>query len=494
MNERIQALARLLVDHGLQYAFGVTGSGSSLSLITELEALGVRYFPAVHEASAALMAGAVTKATKSLSISISIKGPGLANMVPGIASNYFEGYPALSVSEAFGADVPSFHKHKRLDQETMLASFVKGCISLDDVERQLEVLLQVAQAEAPGPVHLNLCLHGQDIFPSEQDHERQLEGQKTRQLFFQYLKHSKCPAVIVGSLASRRGWSKQLTNLRVPVFTTVSAKGVLSERLEHSAGVFTGDGKELTPESQLFSQSDLVVGIGLRNTEVLSVRPPAKPLVIVDEVDSGLSEGFECDACLHDPSGQVIPEVLNELQAKSWGTDQIALLRRKMCKELLSKEWLPPVCFDVLNDLSFAHGLVVDTGSFCTIAEHIWQQLGEDRVFMGSSNGRFMGTSIPSAIGTAISKPGFPVFCVVGDGGMAMYPAEIKLAIRENLPICLILMSDGLYGSVACVPQSKPMNRRAVTISEPSWLRSRTKRGGSILWRPDGRRDDGCSG
>ena len=86
MIERIELLATLLVENGLRYVFGVTGSGSSLRLITELETRGVPYYPAAHEASAALMAGAVTRASGQLSASVSIKGPGLANMVPGIVS------------------------------------------------------------------------------------------------------------------------------------------------------------------------------------------------------------------------------------------------------------------------------------------------------------------------------------------------------------------------------------------------------------------------
>ena len=46
-------LARNLANRGLKYAFGITGSGLSLSLITELERLGVHYYSVSHEASGA---------------------------------------------------------------------------------------------------------------------------------------------------------------------------------------------------------------------------------------------------------------------------------------------------------------------------------------------------------------------------------------------------------------------------------------------------------
>lgn len=473
MYERIQLLANLLVKDGLKYAFGVSGSGPSLSLISELEERGVRYFPAAHEASAALMAGAVTGASGQLSASISIKGPGLANMLPGIVSNHLEGAAALSIAEAYGSDVPYYRRHKRLDHGALLSSVVKGIVSLDNLEHGLTELLQIARREAPGPVHLDLCGRGHSTEPNaggaSWDAARLHEG--ARREFLRCLENSERPILIVGALAARRGWRRRLETLRIPVFTTVSAKGILDESLAHSAGVFTGAGRELAPESHLFAEADLIVGVGLRNTEVLQPVPFNKPLIILDEVGHGLAEGFEADVLLIQDDADLSLNVFNELQNRSWDAAKIQDLLGRMQRDLLAVDWLPALCFDVLNQLEFAYALVLDTGSFCTIGEHLWLA-GPDRYFMGSSNGRYMGTSIPSAIGLAVCRPGLPVFCAVGDGGMRMYPAEIKLAVQEELPICFILMADGLYGSVACVPQPKPMSSRAVTVFQPSWSKS----------------------
>jgi thiamine pyrophosphate-dependent acetolactate synthase large subunit-like protein len=82
-----------------------------------------------------------------------------------------------------------------------------------------------------------------------------------------------------------------------------------------------------------------------------------------------------------------------------------------------------------------------------------------------------MGVALPAAIGAAIPRPGTPVFCVVGDGGMRAYPAEIKLAIQEKLPVCFIFITDGRYGSVACALKSGKVSQRAVTVFQPSWLK-----------------------
>src|SRR5215212_6158473 len=156
MNERIAALAEGLMQNGVKALFGVPGSGLSLQLITELEARGVPFYGATHEAAGALMAGAFGKLTGSLGCSISIKGPGFANMLPGVLSNHYEQLPTLSISEAFGPATPGFRMHKRLDQHSLALSCAKAYATLGDPGDTVARLASQARAEIPGPVHLDL--------------------------------------------------------------------------------------------------------------------------------------------------------------------------------------------------------------------------------------------------------------------------------------------------------------------------------------------------
>ncbi len=471
MDEKIELLARLLAKNSMKHAFGVTGSGSSWHLITELEEKGVKYFPVSHEASAALMAGAVSRATGQVSASISIKGPGLANTLPGIVYNFFEGNPAISISEAYAANVPAFRKHKRLNHRLLLSSILKGIIGLNDLEGELGRLLQIGQQEIPGPVHIELCeTNNEQTFELQDmiDNVKMADSFEVSR-FFKLLNESKRPVLLLGSLALRRSWIQDLERLRIPVFTTVSAKGAIDESLEISAGVFTGVGRGIAPEANLFDDCDLVVAIGLRNTEVLQAKPFGKPLVILDEINNGVHDGFSPDILLINSKVNFTLEVIKTLENKSWGIDILQASLSQMRRNLLSHDWLPAVCFDVLNHLEYPHALVLDTGLFCTIGEHVWTA-GPNNYFMGSSNSRYMGTALPSSIGFAIGRPEACVFCVVGDGGMRMYTSEIKLAVQEKLPVCVLLMKDNRFGSIACAQKPQRMSSRAVNVLQPSWL------------------------
>lgn len=469
----MQSLAVQLSEQGVRHAFGVTGGGPSWALISALEEQGVRYHPVAHEAAGAIMAGTVSRISGVPSVSISVRGPGLANMLPGIVHNHLENNPAVSIAEALGDDVPRYRRHKRIDQCAMLAPVVKGICSLAQRER-LPSLLRHAAAEVPGPVHLELCAArqgmpwGEDAHASAETRDHPTSA-ACRDAMVERIRRAQRPLVIVGSLATRRAWGQRLAALHVPVCTTVSAKGALDERLPQSAGVFTGDGKELAPERHLCAEADLVIGMGLRNAEVLSPKGFQAPLLLVDEIDAQLSGGFQPERISPYLEEGDVAELFAALAGKQWGMEQVARCRAALRNALLDAAWIPAHCFEALNRLALPHALVLDTGSFCTIGEHVWDA-GPDRAFLGSSNGRYMGVGLPSAIGMAFARPQLPVFCAVGDGGIRMYPAEMKLAVEERLPVCVLLMSDGQYGSIACVPQQGPRSRRAVTIANPSWL------------------------
>ncbi len=461
-------LARELVRHGLREAYGITGSGASWRLISALEAQGARYYPASHEAAAAIMAGASWRASGRLAAAIGIKGPGLANMLPGIAFNHFENLPVLSICEAYDPATPPWRMHKRLDHSALLFQVTKGSLALTEVPERLDQLLSLATEEVPGPVHLDLRPGSRDSIYRSADTSRGRTQPEATVRALELLNRSLQPILILGSIASRRSWKSMLPRVDVPTFTTAAAKGVIDESRPNALGVFTGDGKTLSAEHDAFAQCDLVLGLGLRNLEVLSPRHLGRPTIIVDEVGGSVADGFAADVHCVTSDSNAIEDMLAVLSQRSWGQEIAQTAWRRIDAALPADSWLPAACFHALNRLAYDYSLVVDTGSFCTIAEHVWRAT-PGRRFLGSSNGRFMGGSLPTAIGAAAASTE-PVFCVTGDGGMRMYAAEIRLAARIGFRICFVLMSDGRFGSIAGTSNDLAMSRNAVDIPDRSWL------------------------
>lgn len=474
MNERVLELATALRKERVGAAFGVPGSGLSWQLATALGELGAGFVGVRHEGAGAIMAGAYGRVSGSLGCSLSIKGPGLANALPGIASNHYEGWATIHVAEAFGPATPPTRMHKRLDHRLLLAPVVKGYSTLGNARETVPGLARLARAEVPGPVHLDLFA---EVGPAAMDVMRSAAepapaGRDALAPLQRAIEQSRRPVVIAGSLASRHAWGTGIEDLCVPVFTTASAKGLIDERSPYAAGVYTGDGKELAPESRLLAEADLVVGIGLRNLEVLSPKPFAAPLVMADAAGPEVANGFAPAQVLTGASGEQLEQVVEMLAGREWGVDLVAASQRAVRDELTAHDWLPGRVFVELARLvPSAERLTVDTGSFCTVAEHVWQAAPRRREFLASGNGRYMGTAIPMALGAACASARRPQICAIGDGGM-MYAAELKMAVERALPILFVLMTDGRYGSIACAPSAKGLDYGAVTMRQPSWYRA----------------------
>lgn len=469
----IDRLSGVLKRKGVSYAFGVSGSGASLDVITSLEEKGVKYFPVAHEASAALMAGACCRKGKVNAVAISIKGPGFINLVPGILSNYYECRPALTISEAYGDKSPGYLRHKRLAHFSVVSSIIKGFASASDSPDIIRQLINVAHREIPGPVHIDLSQNEKvttDIRGSTRDVNKSSSVGLDEILF--HIRSSKKPAIVLGSLTARCLLGFPWEDMGVPVTTTVAAKGAIDEYCPFSGGVITGEAKELSTEQGILNKADLIIAFGLRNTEVIMPTSFRAPLIIIDVISGNLHEGFRPDKVyVTDNIDEIAYTIKVAVEKKSWGDDVVATHWEAVEEELLRDSWLPAPVFRCLQEtLGENVILTLDTGLFCIIGETIWKtRKPED--FCGSSIGRFMGTSIPTAIGAALSSPGNRAVCVAGDGGIRPYLPEIKLAVEEKIPILFILMADGCYGTIALSARGKKSSSRAFEVSSPEWWR-----------------------
>ena len=88
---------------------------------------------------------------------------------------------------------------------------------------------------------------------------------------------------------------------------------------------------------------------------------------------------------------------------------------------------------------------------------------------MGSFSARSMGVALPFGIGAALGLRGTPTVIAVGDGGVRMYAEAITLAVREKLPVLVLLMSDGYYSSIRQAAVSKHLTQNPLRLDSSCW-------------------------
>ncbi len=154
---------------------------------------------------------------------------------------------------------------------------------------------------------------------------------------------------------------------------------------------------------------------------------------------------------------------------KGWGLTELESILNRLQAQM-EEGFLPGAVFAAI-DHQFRRRLrmVMDTGYFCTIGEHAWRAASADLCLL-SGQGRYMGTGLPMALGAALHDSSVPTVLVTGDGGVAMYLAEAKLAVQQKLPLLIVLMTDNAFGSVRTRAIKEGLTQKPLTMDGKSWI------------------------
>jgi acetolactate synthase-1/2/3 large subunit len=60
-----------------------------------------------------------------------------------------------------------------------------------------------------------------------------------------------------------------------------------------------------------------------------------------------------------------------------------------------------------------------------------------------------MGYAVPGGVGAALARPSSTILAVAGDGGFLMTASELETASRLGLNLKVLVLQNGLYGTIA---------------------------------------------
>jgi acetolactate synthase-1/2/3 large subunit len=415
------------------------------------------------------MAGAIGRLSGKAGVALGIKGPGLANMLPGIAASRLEAFPVVSLSEAYLPTTPLTRAHKRLDHEALLSGSAKGKRFFSQKGPSFSDMAEWAEKEAPGPVHIDFA---DSAIPSDlpipENESKKHSPDTDTQKIFDMVSGCQRPVIIAGTYALRKAMSTELNHLSIPCFSVAAAKGVIDETLPHAAGVYTGVGLDLTPEFSIIKKSDLIIGLGLRHNEVLNVKSFGCKSINFDPLGDEYYYGFDFDH-IFSADKKMIESLFVGLGGKSWGLAELSKQIHTMTNHLFGTSFMPVSVFQRVEQ-HFNHKvrIVLDTGNFCTIGEHVFR-VRRPEYYLSAGQSRYMGIGLPLSLGASFYDPSMPTVLFSGDGGIGMFISEVKLAVQHKLPLIVVLMSDGYLGSIRVRSLLDRITEKPVTIHQPSW-------------------------
>src|SRR5262249_26694527 len=113
--------------------------------------------------------------------------------------------------------------------------------------------------------------------------------------------------------------------------------------------------------------------------------------------------------------------------------------------------------------------VTVDAGAHMFPATLLWP-ISAPQTMLISNGLSTMGFALPAAVGAALLDRSKPVVALSGDGGLLMCLGELSTAVRERLPILVIVFNDASLSLIEIKQQARTLPSAGVALGGIDWL------------------------
>jgi acetolactate synthase-1/2/3 large subunit len=490
----------LLEKLGVRVVFGMPGS-ETIGLFDALRKSALRTVLTVDERAAAFMANGYYRASGSIAAVVVISGPGFTNALTGLAEARHDSAGLICLAVGTDRFPEKQFRLQVLDQQAMAAAVVKRGYRVErpaDLQRMLpEAYVEAVTAE-PGPILVE-CTDGvlgqtalmpdetgmrsESLYhiPPDEDLDRIAEAVSRANRIVLYAGQGAAGAVSeVYSLA---------TSLNCPVLTTGSGRGIIPENHPLSCYFDYSRGRGSETVNNIIRQCDLVLALGVKfshnGTGGFRLKIPAEKLVHVDASAAVLGANYLAALTVQGDVPEVVRRLIKRIDRPAarppgWTAVELASLREQIREEkdaLVGAEPIPlgigpgdmATFFDIFRQALPDNACVVtDCGLHQTLTRNYFE-VRSPRGMICPTDFQSMGFGIPAAIGAKLAAPRRPVVAIVGDGGFAMSAMELATAVREKIPLTVVVFNDGKLGSIRLQQFERAGQEHAVDLHNPDF-------------------------
>ncbi|MFC5972978.1 thiamine pyrophosphate-binding protein [Halomarina salina] len=439
------------------------------------------------EASAAIMADGYARASGRVGVVDGVGGPGAANLGVGLV----EAAGASSPVFALTGDNPVATRGNGViqdaDNRAILDPYVKSGYDAVTPERAVAdtaTALREAVGGVPGPVHVNVP---EDVLREELGDADGNEGSdevRHRAVSASFPAHrppptpesvaqavdlleaAERPVVVAGEGIHRAHAHDALVafaeNTHTPVVTSMNGKGAVAETEPYALGV-VGRWGFCQVANDAVEDADLVLALGCRLGELTTVGwsllDEDAAVVHVDRDPSWLGRNYDADVAMAADLRTAIEALTEQSDPEAFGDreSRISSLAadraewRESHRDELESDATPIRPSRVVADIGTAlptDGVLVSATSysgFFSGAFHEVPRAGLGYVQARGSDG--INYALPQALGIQVARPEAPVVVLTGDGGLGYHIADLETAVREELPVTVVVADNAMLGS-----------------------------------------------
>ncbi len=484
-------LVRCLEREGVSCVFGIPGEENIHFTDAVSRSESIRYVLVRHEQAASFMAEIFGRLTGRAGVCSATLGPGAINLLLGTADATTNSTPLVAFSAQVGLNRIYKESHQSVDLVSLFAPVTKWSALVPTagaIPEMVRKAFKTAQTERPGAVYLAVPEDieaetvADDLVPLPLNVPRADEpspGQVQRAA--EILAAAERPIVLAGHGAARAGVGDALRRfsdrLGLPVATTFHGKGVFPDDHANALGAVGFMRHDYVNFG--FDDADVVVSVGYELQEL----DPAKINPAGDKRILHLSRSpAEVDANYVVEVG-VQADLGRSLDALAWA---------------VNRRWEPAASGDRIRSLLAAElaagaeddsfplkpqRIVHDTRAALARSDIVLADTGAVKMWMARlyptyepntcliSNGlSTMAFAVPGAIGAALADPSRRVLAAVGDGAFLMSSQEIETAVRERIPLTVLIWQDDAYGLIKWKMDLELGRDTAISFTNPDFV------------------------
>ena len=482
-----ELMVRCLEAEGVERIYAIPGE-ETLEIVEALGGSSIEIVIVRHEQGAAFMADVHGRLTGRAGVCLGTLGPGATNLITGIADAYLDYAPMVAITGQVGLELVHKESHQYVDVVDVLRPVTKWNARIERPETVPEVVrkaFKLAQAERPGPTHLELSetIAAAELPSSARPLRASGPGASlpdpaaVRQAAA-IIRDARRPVIITGNGVIRARATDALRALcahaGIPASPTFMGKGALDDRSLLSLPAVGLQARDSMTAG--LDEADVVVCVGYDLVEFAPVgwnaandkriihvdaRPAEVETHYIPEVEIVATIGDALDALRDELPAGPEPPYATRLQV-SVRTELRATAERPGVVS-------PQAAIVAIRDaMAPSDILVSDVGAHKLWLGRLFPAYEPNTVIV--SNGfATMGIGLPGAIAASLALPERKVVSVSGDGGFLMNVQEMETATRLGLPVTVVIWVDGAYGVIGWKQERRFGHTTAIHFGNPDF-------------------------
>ncbi|MFI6060619.1 acetolactate synthase large subunit [Streptomyces sp. NPDC051286] len=458
-----------LEAEGVEYIFGIPGE-ENIRFVDALEGSHIRYVLVRHEQGASFMAEIYGRLTGRAGVCSATLGPGAINLLLGAADATTNSTPLVALAAQGSLSRVHKESHQVIDLVSMFAPVTQWSASVHSpvaVPEMLRKAFKTAQSERPGavfvavPEDIEASRITEPLSPLQVDTvhaDAPSPSQIARAA--EVLATARRPVVLAGHGAARGKASKALMRfaerLNVPVATTFHGKGVFPDDHPNALGAVGFMRHDYSNFG--FDTADVLMCVGyeVQEFDPVKINPDGDKRIVhlhrfPAEVDAHYPVTVGVEGDLSQALDALAAALPDSLDYEAGPGAHIRALLNEELEYGRGSHACPLVPQRVVADVRAALGrddiVLADTGAGKMWMARLYPAYEPDTCLV--SNGlSTMGFALPGAIAAKLARPERRVLAVMGDGSFLMNSQELETAVREHIPLVVLVLVDEEYGLI----------------------------------------------